>query len=55
MGMHAKISERLAPRFKIMQISSRQRLLGKCRIHRSGGLYRLVKGNARHGSFDHAG
>ena len=32
MGVHAKISERLAPRFKIVQISSRERLLGKYRI-----------------------
>lgn len=33
MGVHAKISERLAPRFKIVQISSRERLLGKYRIN----------------------
>jgi len=31
MEVHAKISERLAPRFKIVQISSRERLLGKYR------------------------
>ena len=31
MGVHAEISERLAPRFKIVQISPRERLLGKYR------------------------